>query len=79
MNIVRRVPVSINVKSTRKKPKALGSISLVHIPETILGLHPNADLLVDYIYIQSIILLYTISSNQFRTIESVRDKAKPNM
>ena len=75
MHIFGREPASIKGKATRKKPQAIGAMPLVEIPATIMDLHPTVILSMDYVYIQGIPMLHTISSGYtFRTIEAVRAK-----
>ena len=79
MHIFGREPESIKGKTTRKMPKAIGATPLVEILETILDLHPSLVLPMDYVYVQGIPMLHSISSRyKFRTIEAIRDKSKPN-
>ena len=79
MHIFGRDPVSIKVKPTRKRPKAIRATPLVEIPETILDLHPSLVLSMDYMYVQGIPILHSISSGyKFRTIEATRDTSNPN-
>ena len=78
IRIFGREPVSIKGKATRKKPQAIGTMPLVEIPATILDLRPTVTLSMDYVYIQGIPILHSISSGYtFRTIEAVR-ATKPN-
>ena len=75
MHIFGREPASIKGKATRQRPQAIGAIQMVEIPSTILDLHPTVMLSMDYVYIQSIPMLHTISRGyKFRTIEAVRVK-----
>ena len=66
-------------KTTRKKSPPIMTIPTVDIPRTILDKHNNITLSVDYVFIQGITMLHTISgtSYQFRTIEPLF-KSKPN-
>ena len=70
--------VSIKGKLTRKALTFPGNVQLVPIPENILNLHLTVILSIDYVYVQSILLIHSISNRyQFRTIEAVRGRSKP--
>ena len=51
MHIFGREPASIKDKATRQRPKAIGAMPLVEIPETILDLHPSTAISMDYVYV----------------------------
>lgn len=79
MYIFGRKSISIKGKATRQRPKYIGAMPLVEILDIILDLHPSPVLSMDYVYVQSIPMLHSISSvYTFRTIEAVRDQSKPS-
>ena len=79
MHIFGRELANIKGKATRQRLKEIGVMPLVEIPETILDLHPSLALSIDYVYVQGIPMLHSISSGyRFRTIEAVRDQNKPS-
>ena len=78
MHIFGREPASIKGKATRQRPKAIGAMPLVEIPGTILDLHPSTAISMDYVYVQNIPMMHTISSwYKFRTMDAVRDQKRP--
>jgi hypothetical protein len=66
-------------KTTRKTLTALKNIQHTPIPTTIQDTHPTITLSADYLYIQGIPMLHTISQKyKFRTIEAHPNIKKPN-
>lgn len=66
-------------ETTRKKSSPISTIPIIDVPSTTLSLHNKIAISVDYVFIQGIAMLHTISgtSYQFRTIEPLF-KSKPN-
>lgn len=70
---------SINGTATRKPPKNIQAMPLAPIPDTILDLYPTLELSMDYVCVQVIHMMHSISSKyKFRTIEAARGRNKPN-
>ena len=67
-------------KATRQRPDSLAMIPSILLPANIIEQHRNIMLSVDYFYIQGIPMLHTISgrSFQFRILEPITNKVKPN-
>jgi hypothetical protein len=71
--------IMLKGKMTRKKPNVMQEVHHTGIPATIQDLHPTINLSADYLYVQSIPMLHTISGNyNFQTIEALPSKKKPN-
>jgi hypothetical protein len=66
-------------KTVRRKPSALTAIRHVDIPQTVTDRHPSVILSADYMFVNGIPILHTISQNyKFWTIEALPDKKKAN-
>ena len=67
-------------KATRQRPDPLAMIANIPLPVNIIEQHRNIMLSVDYVYIQGIPMLHSISgrSFQFRTLEPITNKVKSN-
>ena len=66
---------AIKGKTTRHKPLPIPRIKHIPIPHTILDLHRHITLSVDYLFVQSVPFLHTISSDyKFRTIQTLPGK-----
>ena len=62
-------------KDTRRKPVRINNIQKIELPRSIIEFHLTIFLVVDYIIIQRIPFMHSISNNtKFRTAESINGK-----
>ena len=69
--------VTIKGKTVRKSPREIYNGKKIPLPKTIRDHHANIHISADYLFIQGVPILHTISqSYRFRTVEALISKNK---